>query len=204
MNILQINSSIYSADGQSSRLADRFVASLREADPEAEVVVRDLARDPIPHLDADRFDALIQKPDARTRDQQAVVKHSDALIEELRQADVLVLGVPMYNFGVPSQLKSWFDHIARAGVTFKYTQQGPIGLMTGRKAYVLTARGGQYAGTPADMQTEYIRHFLAFLGITDVEFVYAEGLAISPETREQGLAGAHQQIESLISKTVIA
>jgi len=204
MNILQINSSIHSADGQSSRLADRFVTSLLESSPEAELVVRDLAREPIPHLDAERFGALIQKPEARTRAQQTVVDHSDALIEELRRADVLVLGLPMYNFGVPSQLKSWFDHIARAGVTFKYTEQGPVGLMRGRKAYVLAARGGQYAGTAADVQSDYVRRFLAFLGIADVEFAYAEGLAISPETREQGLAGAHEQIESLIAQTVIA
>lgn len=204
MNILQINSSIYSKDGQSSQLAEKFVKSMLQDNPDARLTVRDLAREPIPHLDAERFGALIQPPEERNNEQQSVAAYSDALVDELKQADVLVLGLPMYNFGVPSQLKSWFDHIARAGITFKYTEQGPVGLMTGRKAYVFAARGGQYVGTAADMQTAYVRHFLGFLGITDVEFVYAEGLAISPELREQGLAGAHNRIDSLISQAVIA
>jgi len=204
MNILQVNSSIYSSEGQSSQLADRFVASLLEANPDAQLVVRDLGRNPIPHLDAERFAALVQEPGARTRAQQTVVDQSDVLVGELRRADVLVLGLPMYNFGVPSQLKSWFDHIARAGVTFEYAAQGPVGLLTGHKAYVLAARGGQYAGTPTDMQTAYVRHFLAFLGITDVAFVYAEGLAIGPDARAQSLAGAHHQIEDLIPEAVVA
>lgn len=202
MKILQINSSIYSFDGQSSQIANRFVATLLQAHPDAEVVVRDLAQNTIPHLDAVRFAAMLQKPDERTPDQQAVVDLSDALIDELRQADVLVLGLPMYNFGVPSQLKSWFDHIARAGVTFRYTEQGPVGLMTVRKAYVLATRGGQYADTATDSETAYVRHFLAFLGIKDVEFIYAEGLALSPDKREQSLAQARMQIENLVSGTI--
>lgn len=204
MKILQINSSIYSVDGQTSQMADQFVMSLLRNHPGAKLVIRDLVRDPIPHLDAARFAALMQKPEERTPDEQAVVNLSDTLIEELRQADVLVLGLPMYNFGVPSQLKSWFDHIARAGVTFKYAQQGPVGLMRGRKVYVLAARGGRYAGTPADTETAYVHHFLAFLGITDVKFIYAEGLAISPEAREQSLALARERIENLVSETAIA
>ena len=94
---------------------------------------------------------------------------------------MIVLGLPMYNFGVPSQLKAYFDHIARAGVTFKYTEKGPVGQLTGKKAYVFAARGGLYAGTPLDTQTGYVRDFLRFLGIGDVEFVYAEGLNMGPE-----------------------
>ena len=123
--------------------------------------------------------------------------YSDALINELQQADVIVIGLPMYNFGVPSQLKAYFDHIARAGVTFKYTEQGPVGLLTGKRAYVFAARGGVYAGTPLDTQTGYVRDFLRFLGITDVNFVYAEGLAISPQSKEAGLAKAGAEIASL-------
>jgi FMN-dependent NADH-azoreductase len=133
-----------------------------------------------------------------------VVNYSDALVGELRRADIVVLGLPMYNFGVPSQLKAYFDHIARAGVTFKYTDKGAVGLLTGKKAYVLAARGGLYAGTPADTQTPYVRDFLAFLGIGDIEFVYAEGLAIGAESRERSLADAQAGVRRLAAQTRLA
>jgi FMN-dependent NADH-azoreductase len=136
------------------------------------------------------------EPD-RTELQRAVVAYSDQLIDELRAADVIVLGLPMYNFGVPSSLKAYFDHIARAGVTFRYTAQGPQGLLTGKKAYVLATRGGRYTGTPADTETPYVRDFLAFLGIADVEFIYAEGLAISPENKSTALDAANNSIALL-------
>jgi FMN-dependent NADH-azoreductase len=126
-----------------------------------------------------------------------VVAYSDSLIEELKRADIVVIGLPMYNFGVPSQLKAYFDHIARAGVSFKYTATGPVGLLTGKKVYVFAARGGLYAGTTLDTQTGYVRDFLAFLGMKDVQFVYAEGLAVSPETRQASLAKAAAEIASL-------
>jgi FMN-dependent NADH-azoreductase len=103
----------------------------------------------------------------------------------------------MYNFGVPSQLKAYFDHIARAGVTFKYTEKGPVGLLSGKKVYVFAARGGLYARTPLDTQTNYVRDFLRFLGMTDVEFVYAEGLAISAQSKEAGIARAKAEIARL-------
>ena len=195
--ILQLNSSINSSAGHSSALADAFVARWREANPASRAVRRDLAADPVPHLTAERFGAFVAKPEARTPEQQAVVDYSDALIAELRGADVVVLGLPLYNFGVPSTLKAYFDHIARAGVTFRYTDKGAVGLLTGKKAVVLAARGGVYAGTPHDTESAYVRDFLAFLGITDVEFVYAEGLAIGEATREAALAKAHEQIEAL-------
>jgi FMN-dependent NADH-azoreductase len=152
--------------------------------------VRDLAREPVPHLTAERFEAFTAKPGSRTPEQQAVVDYSDRLIDELKRADTIVLGLPMYNFGVPSTLKAYFDHIARAGATFRYTGKGSVGLLTGKKAYVFAARGGNYLGTPLDTQTAYVRQFLAFLGITDVEFVYAEGLAMGEPIREEALAGA--------------
>ena len=196
--LLQINASINKGKGQSSLLADQFVAAFRQRLPEAKIVVRDVAAaEPVPHLNAERFGAFITKSEERSDEQHAVVAYSDALIEELKQADVIVLGLPMYNFGVPSQLKAYFDHIARAGVTFKYTEQGPVGLLTGKKVYVFAARGGLYAGTPLDTQTNYVRDFLRFLGMTDVEFVYAEGLAISKESREAGLAQAVAEIARL-------
>ena len=196
--LLQINASINDSSGQSSQLANQFVAAFQERRPEAKIVVRNVAAaDPVPHLNAERFGAFITKPEERSAAQRAVVAYSDILIDELNQADVIVLGLPMYNFGVPSQLKAYFDHIARAGVTFKYTEKGPAGLLTGKKVFVFAARGGVYAGTPMDTQTSYVRDFLRFLGMTDVEFVYAEGLAISAESKEAGLAKAVAEIARL-------
>ena len=196
--LLQIRSSIFSDGGQSSRLAERFVAAWRASNPGGKVIVRDLATDPVPHLDAARFGAFLAKPEERTPEQQAVVDYSDALIGELKRADVVVLGLPMYNFGVPSTLKAYFDHVARVGETFKYTEKGPVGLLTGKRVYVFAARGGMYAGTPNDTQTPFIRTFLSFLGMSDIEFVYAEGLAISEASKEQGLDRARAHIDALV------
>jgi FMN-dependent NADH-azoreductase len=196
--LLQLNASIHNSHGQSSQLADQFVAAYRQRNPAARILVRDVAAaQPVPHLDAERFGAFITKPEERSSAQHAVVSYSDTLIDELRQADVIVIGLPMYNFGVPSQLKAYFDHIARAGVTFQYTDKGPVGLLTGKKVYVFAARGGLYAGTPLDTQTSYVRDFLRFLGMTEVEFVYAEGLAISPQSKQAGLAKAAAEIARL-------
>jgi FMN-dependent NADH-azoreductase len=195
--LLQINASINN-NGQSSQLANQFVAAFRKRHPDAKFKVRDVAAaEPVPHLTADRFGAFIAKPHERSAAQHAVVAYSDALIEELKQADVIVIGLPMYNFGVPSQLKAYFDHIARAGITFAYSDKGPVGRLTGKKVYVFAARGGLYSGTPMDTQTSYVRDFLAFLGMTDVQFVYAEGLAVSPQSKEAGLAKAAAEIEQL-------
>ena len=196
--LLQIKASISHDQGLSSQLANNFVAAYRKGHPDAQVLVREVASaEPVPHLNGERFGAFITKPEERTDAQHAVVAYSDALIDELKRADIIVIGLPMYNFGVPSQLKAYFDHIARAGVTFKYTASGPVGLLTGKKVYVFAARGGLYAGSPLDTQTGYVRDFLAFLGMKDVQFVYAEGLAVSPESREAGLAKAAAEIAAL-------
>jgi FMN-dependent NADH-azoreductase len=195
--LLQLNASLFSTGGQSSQLADQFVAAWRANNAGAQVSVRDLASDPLPHLSAERFLSFIAAPAERTPQQQALAAESDALVEEIRQAQVIVIGLPMYNFGVPSTLKAYFDHIARAGVTFRYTANGPEGLLTGKKAYVFAARGGLYAGTPRDSQTTYVRDFLAFIGITDVEFVYAEGLNLGEPSKTASLAGAHERIAQL-------
>jgi FMN-dependent NADH-azoreductase len=190
MKTLQINSSIFGAGGQSSQLADKLVAGIG-----GDVVVRDLARDPVPHLDAERFGAFLAKPGARTAQQQAVIDYSDRLIGELREADTIVIALPMYNFGVPSMLRAYFDHVARAGVTFKYTEKGPVGLLTGKKAYVFVTRGGVYGEKHA--HTDYVRDFLAFLGITDVTFIHAEGLAISEPSKQAALVKARNRIAEL-------
>jgi FMN-dependent NADH-azoreductase len=195
--LLQINTSLFSDGGQSSRLAARYVAQWRAANPGGHVVSRDLARHPVPHLTAERFQAFLVPPEKRTAEQGAEVALSDTLIDEIAAADVLVIGLPMYNFGVPSSLKSWIDHVGRAGRTFRYTEKGPVGLMTGKKAIVLATRGGLYAGTPLDTQTHYVRDFLRFIGIEDVEFVYAEGLAMGEAPKAAGIAKAETAIDSI-------
>jgi FMN-dependent NADH-azoreductase len=197
-HLLQINASISQDGGQSTRLARQFVSAFKARNPETEVAVREVASaEPVPHLNGERFGAFLTKPEDRSPAQVAVVAYSDALIAEVKKADVIVIGLPMYNFGVPSQLKAYFDHIARAGVTFKYTANGPEGLLAGKKVYVFATRGGLYQGTPLDSETNYVRDFLAFLGMKDVHFVYAEGLAVSAEHKEAGLARATEEIEKL-------
>jgi FMN-dependent NADH-azoreductase len=202
--LLQINTSIFSNGGQSSQLADRFVANWSHGHPDRKVFTRDLAKAPVPHLDGARFGAFISKPDERTAEQTEVLHFSDALIQELRDADVVVLGLPMYNFGIPSTLKAYFDHIARAGVTFRYTDKGPVGALTGKKVYVFAARGGYYAGTPIDTQSSYLRQFLGFLGMEDVEFTYAEGLNIGASAKEESLARARARADMLSLSQAIA
>lgn len=197
MNILELKSSIYMDGGQSSVLADEFIALRIAADPTTKVVVRDLARQPIPHIDADRFKAFTTAVAERDAAQRQIVEFSDTLINELRDADVIVIGLPMYNFGIPSTLKAYFDHIARAGQTFRYTEKGPVGLLTGKRAIIFAARGGLYAGTSLDSETMYMRTFLGFLGITDVEFVYAEGLAMGDAPRQGSLARARNALAHL-------
>jgi FMN-dependent NADH-azoreductase len=202
--LLQLNTSLFSDGGQSSRLAARFVADWRVRNPRSTVIARDLAADPVPHITAERFQSFLAPAGQRTPAQQAVVDYSDELIDELRRADVIVIGLPMYNFGVPSTLKAYFDHIARAGVTFRYTEKGPQGLLTGKKVYVFATRGGSYAGTPGDNETAFVRQFLAFLGIDDIEFVYAEGLAIGEASRNAALARAERAIERLVAPEALA
>ncbi|MBA3998459.1 MAG: FMN-dependent NADH-azoreductase [Candidatus Accumulibacter sp.] len=195
--LLQINTSLFSNNGQSSRLADKFVAAWQAQNPDGRVVVRDLAKEPVPHLDGERFLSFLAKPEERSAQQQAVVDFSDALIAQIRDADAIVIGLPMYNFGIPSTLKAYFDHIARAGVTFRYTENGPVGLLGGKKVYIFAARGGLYAGTAKDSQTTYVRDFLNFIGLSDVEFVYAEGLNMGEERKNAALDSAQQQLERL-------
>jgi len=202
--LLQLNTSLFSDGGQSSRLAARFVADWRASNPGGTVIARDLARDPVPHLTAERFQSFVTPAGDRTPAQHAVAGYADALIDELRRADVIVIGLPMYNFGVPSTLKAYFDHVARVGVTFRYTEKGPRGLLTGKKVYVFATRGGSYAGTPGDTESAFVRQFLAFLGMDDVEFVYAEGLAISEASKAAALSRAERTIERLVGPERLA
>jgi FMN-dependent NADH-azoreductase len=202
MNILQINSSARSEGSHSTRLATTLVERIASAMPDpsaATTTVRDLGRTPHPELNEAALQALFTPDELRTPEQAARVALDDALIAELQAADVVVLGVPMYNFGVPAALKNWIDAISRAKVTFQYTATGPEGLLKGKKVYVALTRGGQYRNTPADTQVPYLKTVLAFLGMTDVQFVYAEGLAMGPQAEQQALASAHSQIDELVA-----
>lgn len=195
MKILQINASARSEGANSTRIASAVVERLLAANPGSVLKVRDLAKDPVPVLDAAELGALFTPPEKRTPEQAASVAARDALIAEVQEADAIVLGVPMYNFGNPVQLKAWIDAIARAGVTFRYTSSGPEGLLTGKTAYVALARGGRHRGTPGDLQTPYLKTVLGFLGITDVRFIYAEGLNMGEEASRRGFAEAQADLE---------
>ncbi|KAF1028583.1 MAG: FMN-dependent NADH-azoreductase [Burkholderia plantarii] len=192
--ILQINSAARSQGAQSTLLASELTAKLQQSNPGAKVVVRDLLANAQPHLDDSVLGAFFTPAEQRSAEQNAIVAQSDALIEELKAADVVVIAAPLYNFGISSQLKTYFDWIARAGVTFRYTANGPEGLITGKKVYVVSARGGKYAGTPNDTQTPYLKSFLGFIGLTDVSFIYAEGLNLGPDSASAALAGAREAI----------
>lgn len=204
MNILQINASARGGDSNSTQLANAVVRQLHAVHPGAQLQVRDLGQDPHPTLDGNALAALFTPGEQRSTDQQTRVAIDDALIAQLQNADVLVLGVPMYNFGIPAQLKSWFDAIARAGVTFRYTENGPEGLLKGKKVYVTLARGGIYRDTPNDSQVPYLKTILGFLGMTDIDWIYAEGLAMGTDIAEKAMRDAHAQIESLFVNTETA
>lgn len=199
MKILQINTAARSEGANSSKLADAISSRLKVKHPEAVLEVRDLAANPHPVLDEAALGALFTPPDQRTPDQAARVALDDALIAQTQSADVIILGVPMYNFGVPVQLKTWIDAIARAGVTFRYTENGPEGLIKGKKVYLALARGGIYRDTPNDSQVPYLKTVLGFLGMTDIECVYAEGLAMGEEAAVQAFASAEAQLDELFA-----
>lgn len=191
--LLQINSSLFGDNGNSSALANEFVQRWKATNPAGEVTIRDFAKEPVPHLDATRVQALFSPAEGRTAEQQAVLDYSDKIIAEIQEADVIVIGVPLYNFGVPSTLKAYFDHIARAGVTFKYTETGPVGLLNDKPVYIIAARGGVYKGQPSDTQSQFLKSFLEFVGLKDVHFIYAEGLNMGQ--KDQAFAAAKIEIE---------
>lgn len=199
MHILQINASARRDGANSTRVADQITARLQAANPGATLTLRDLAVTPHPLLDEAALGALFTPADARSPEQAARVALDDALIAEIQAHDTVVLGVPMYNFGVPVQLKSWIDAIARAGVTFRYTATGPEGLLTGKTVYVALARGGLYRDTPNDSQVPYLKSVLGFLGLTDLRFIYAEGLAMGPEAVAKGFAQAEADLNAALA-----
>lgn len=197
--ILLVTSSILGEHGQSNALA----AHLRQrTDGRDDLVVthRDLAVESLPHLAFEELSSWQAAAEERSAEQQRLAERSDGLIDELLAHDVLVLAVPMYNFGIPSQLKAWFDRVMRAGTTFRYTEQGPEGLVEGKRAVILAARGGQYAGTELDTQTPHLKAMLDMIGIRDVSVVFAEGLAMGEGRRDAALKEARQAIDGLVAK----
>ncbi len=196
--LLHIQASVFGNDGQSSQLAARYISQWQQKNPEGRVIVRDLVGEPVPHLDGERVGAFFTPEEHRSEAQQSVVDYSDSLIDEIRQADEIVLGLPLYNFGVPSQMKAYFDHLARAGVTFAYTENGPVGLLEDKPVRVFATRGGLYRDTGMDHQVPFLNQFLGFIGLTSVDVIYAEGLSME-DHKEQSLADARGQVDALIS-----
>ncbi|CNE19325.1 FMN-dependent NADH-azoreductase [Yersinia mollaretii] len=197
--VLVLKSSILATYSQSNQLADFFVEQWQAAHAGDEITVRDLAAQPIPVLDGELVGALRPSDAALTPRQQEALALSDELIAELQANDVIVMAAPMYNFNIPTQLKNYFDLIARAGVTFRYTEKGPEGLITGKRAIILTSRGGIHKDTPSDLVVPYLRLFLGFIGITDVEFVFAEGIAYGPEVATKAQADAKELLAQVVS-----
>ncbi len=195
MKILQVNSSIKGEASVSSRLAGLVSARLASLVPGSEIAVRDVSSQPV--LDGAALGALFTPAENRTPEQAARVAVDDATIAQVQESDAVVIGVPLYNFGEPVQLKAWIDAIARNGVTFRYTATGPVGLLTGKKVYVVLARGGYYKDTPNDTQTPWLKNVLGFLGLTDVTFLHAEGLNVSPEAATQALSAVEAEIAAL-------
>ena len=187
--LLHIKTSLFGDHGQSAQLAKSFVGKWLEENENGIVIERDLASDPVPHLDAYRVTALNSAVDERDAEQSAVVEFADTLLAEVKSADTIIIGLPMYNFNIPSQLKSWFDHLARAGVTFHYTEQGPVGLIEDKPVYLVATRGGLYAEQGQDFQVDFVKQFLGFIGLKDTRLVLAEGLAMDTH-RDQSLEQA--------------
>ncbi|HCH2592376.1 FMN-dependent NADH-azoreductase [Vibrio parahaemolyticus] len=190
--VLALKSSILGDYSQSNKLVEDFIKHVDQD----KLTVRDLAANPLPVLDFAVATALRATEDL-SQEQQAVVDLSDNLIEEVKAADTLVIAAPMYNFTIPTQLKNWIDLIARAGVTFKYTENGVQGLIEGKKAIVVTTRGGIHKDSPTDNVTPYLRTVLGFVGITDVEFVYAEALNMGDDAASKGISEAQSQLATM-------
>lgn len=199
--ILLVNSSVRRADSVSRKVTGEFVAKLQKRDPDAVVIERDVAAQPLPHLTEQTIGAFFTPPEQRSAEQAQIVKLSESLVQELFDADIIVIGAPMYNFSVTSGLKAWIDHVARAGVTFKYGENGPVGLLTGKKVYVFTASGGVYTSGPAqgmDFVGTYLRTVLGFIGLTDITLVHSEGL-VSEAGVEKALAQTSATINELLA-----
>lgn len=198
-NVLVLKSSILATYSQSNQLADFFVEQWSATHSGDTITVRDLAADPVPVLDGELVNILRPSDAPLSPRQQEALALSDKLIAELQANDIIVIAAPMYNFNISTQLKNYFDLIARAGVTFRYTENGPEGLVKGKRAIILTSRGGIHKGTPTDLVEPYLRLFLSFIGITDVEFVFEEGIAYGPDMATKAQAEAKAALAEMAS-----
>ena len=198
--VLIIDSAATGDASISRRLTSELAARLAERDPAAHIVRRDIGAEPVPHLTAATVPAIRRTSEVQTDEARAALALSDALVAEIQDADTIVIGAPMYNFGMSSTLKAWFDHILRAGLTFRYTEAGPEGLLAGKRAIVVETRGGLYSEGPAvamDSQEPHLKTLLGFVGITDVTFVRAEKLGFGPDAASAAIAGAVEQLNGL-------
>ena len=197
MNILHIVSSSRGNASYSNRVASNVVDELVSRNPGATVTVRNVATDPLPHIDDDFLAATRTPQGPQTERQRVALAQSDALVDELFAADLVVIGAPMINFTIPTTLKAWIDNVARPGRTFSYSEAGPKGLVTGKQVVLVAAKGGVYAANPAlDFQVPYLKGVLAFLGMTDVEVLDVEGTAYGPEIAEKAVAAASVKLHA--------
>lgn len=202
-NILVLNSSVLGENSASAHLVDETVRGLLDADPGATVVRRNLGDAPVPHLTSATVAGV--RAVASTDAELAARDLSDELIAELRAADTIVIGAPMYNFSISTGLRAWFDHVLRPGETFRYSEAGPQGLLAGKKVIVIESRGGLYSEGPTqamDFQEPYLRLLLSFIGMADVTFIHAEKIGFGPDAREAALTGAKTKIAALLTQAV--
>ena len=198
MNVLAVKTGIFGEQSNSNALVNSTVAKLVAKYDDVDVVTRDLIAEPLPYYDAIAAQALRGGGDDLSEQQQALVALSDALVEEVKAADIIVIGVPMYNFGVPAQMKSWFDYLGRAGLTFSYTETGPVGLLADKPVYIAAARGGIHKDQLSDSQTAFLQTMLGFIGLSSVNIVYAEGLAMGDEAKAAAVEQFEAEIETLV------
>ena len=197
--ILFIHSSLFGDDSASTKIAQSLVERIIADNPGSDVTRIDLANNALPHLDADEFNSWLIPVDQRDEHQKLLATRSDKLIDQLLSHDTLVLAVPMYNMGIPSTLKAWIDRVTRAGKTFRYTNEGPVGMINDMHAYLVFARGGIYRDTPLDTQTAYLTSVLGLMGIESVDTVFAEGLNMGEESREKSLVDAMAEVKNLVA-----
>ncbi|WP_417829031.1 FMN-dependent NADH-azoreductase [Thalassospira sp.] len=193
-NILHVSASVNGENSNSRQIATKLIERITSADPSAKVVERDTNAPLITALTGETVGAYYTPEENRSAAQKEIISVSDKMVAELQNADVVVIGAPMYNFSVPSTLKAWIDLIARVGVTFKYTENGPVGLLSGKKAYIVVATGGVPVNSAADFATPYLKQVLGFVGISDIEVIDASGFAANPQ---EAMARALANVEAV-------
>lgn len=199
MKVLAIKSGIFGDNSNSNTLVNSILQKLEAKHGDITVTTRDLVAQPLPYFDAQVVGSIMEPAESRTTEQSEAVALSDAIIDEVKSADIIVLGMPMYNFGVTAQFKTWLDYLLRVGVTFHYTELGPEGMLSDKPVYVACARGGIHFEQPTDTQTPYLKITLGFIGLKDLRFAYAEGLAMGDEAKAQGIS----RFEEVTSEMVV-